>query len=126
MLDVKRMSVLFSVLSFLSSKLSKCVVFLYGFSVASLNYIVFKCSILISLLEFIVLQSMRLIVYVTETVFICLQASSRPGPAMDDDKAVGAVSNQLQAFEQRVKKRRGGWPRSQSLYHSLFFTLLSN
>ena len=36
--------------------------------------------------------------YVTETVFVCLQTSSRPGPALEDGKAVGAVSNLLQAF----------------------------
>ena len=49
--------------------------------------------------------STRLIVYVTETVFVCLQTSSKPGPALEDGKAVGAVSNPLQAFEQRVKKK---------------------
>ena len=36
--------------------------------------------------------------YVTETVFVCLQTSSRPGPALEDGKAIGAVSNLLQAF----------------------------
>ena len=52
--------------------------------------------------------STRLIVYVTETVFVCLQTSSKPGPALEDGKAVGAVSNPLQAFEQRVKKKAMG------------------
>ena len=80
-----------------------------------------------------------LIVYVTETVFVCLQTSSKPGPALEDVKAVGAVSNPLQAFEQRVKKKamevggggEGGGllcrrPNPQSFHHSLFFTLLCN
>lgn len=77
--------------------------------IASLKYMVFKkCPVLIELLDFNALQSARLIVCVTETVFVCLQTSSKPGPALEDGKAVGTVSSPLQTFEQRVKKRRGG------------------
>lgn len=58
------------------------------------------------------LQSLT--VYVTETLFVCLQTSSRPGPALEDDKVVGAVSSPFQAFgklgrtaSEKKKKARG-------------------
>lgn len=59
------------------------------------------------------LQSLT--VYVTETLFVCLQTSSRPGPALEDDKVVGAVSSPFQTFGKlgktasEKKKARGFW-----------------
>ena len=70
-------------------------------------------------------QSTRLIVYVTETVFVCLQTSSKPGPGLEDGEAVGAVSNPLQAFEQRVKKGEGAGAFVSSPQSSVFLSLVA-